>query len=54
MTDKSFDESTDEKEINKNFETETQLIVEPDTLPKKSANRYFFFFFFLVVASCCV
>ena len=40
MKDISSDESTDEEEINKNFETEAQLIVETDTLPKKSADRY--------------
>ena len=40
MNDISSDESTDEEEINKNFETEAQLIVETDTLPKKSADRY--------------
>ena len=36
MNDISSDESTDEEEIDKNFETEAQLIVETDTLPKKS------------------
>ena len=36
----SSDESTDEEEINKNFETEAQLIVETDTLPKNSVDRY--------------
>ena len=40
MNDISSDESTDEEEINKNFETEAQLIVETDTLPKKSVDRY--------------
>ena len=34
MNDISSDESTDKEEINKNFETEVQLIVETDTLPK--------------------
>ena len=32
MNDISSDESTDEEEINKNFETEAQLIIETDTL----------------------
>ena len=36
MKDISSDESTDEEEINKNFTTEAQLIVETVTLPKKS------------------
>ena len=40
MNDISSDESTGEEEINKNFETEAQLIVETDTLPKKSVDRY--------------
>ena len=40
MIDISPDESTDEEEIHKNFETEAQLIVETDILPKKSADRY--------------
>ena len=40
MNDISSDESTDEENINKNFETEAQLIVETDTLPKKSVDRY--------------
>ena len=40
MNDISSDESTDEEEINRNFETEAQLIVETDNLPKKSADRY--------------
>ena len=40
MNDISSDESTDEEEINKNFETEAQFIVETGTLPKKSADRY--------------
>ena len=40
MNDISSDESTDEEEINRNFETEAQLIVETDTLPKKSVDRY--------------
>ena len=40
MNDISSDESTDEEEINKNFETEAQLIVETDTLPKMSVDRY--------------
>ena len=40
MNDISSDESTDEEEINKNFETEAQLILETDTLPKKSVDRY--------------
>ena len=40
MNDISSDESIDEEEINKNFETEAQLIVETDTVPKKSADRY--------------
>ena len=40
MNDISSDQSTDEEEINKNFETEAQLIVETDTLPKKSVDRY--------------
>ena len=40
MNDISADESTDEEEINKNFETEAQLIVETDTLLKKSVDRY--------------
>ena len=40
MNDISSDETTDEEEINKNFETEAQLIVEIDTLPKKSVDRY--------------
>ena len=40
MNDISSDESTDEEEINKNFETEAQLIVETGTLHKKSADRY--------------
>ena len=40
MNDISSDESTDEEEINKSFETEAQLIVETDTLPKKSVDRY--------------
>ena len=42
MNEISSDESTDEEEINKNFETEAQLIllVETDTLPKKPADRY--------------
>ena len=39
MNDISSDESTDEEEINKNFETEAQLIVETETLPKKSVDR---------------
>ena len=39
MNDISSDESTDEEEINKNFETEAQLIVETSTLPKKSVDR---------------
>ena len=39
MNDISSDESTDEKEINKNFGTEAQLIAETDTLPKKSVDR---------------
>ena len=34
MNDISSDKSTDEEEINTNFETEAQLIVETDTLPK--------------------
>ena len=34
MNDISSDESTDEEEIIKNFETEAQLIVETDTLNK--------------------
>ena len=40
MNDISSDESTDEEEINKNFKTEAQLILETDTLPKKSVDRY--------------
>ena len=40
MNNISSDESTDEEEINKNFETEAKLIIETDTLPKKSADRY--------------
>ena len=40
MNDISSDELTDEEDINKNFETEAQLIVETDTLPKKSVDRY--------------
>ena len=40
MNDISSDESTDEEEINKNLETEAQLIVQTDTLPKKSVDRY--------------
>ena len=40
MNDISSDESTHEEEINKNFISEAQLIVETDTLPKKSADRY--------------
>ena len=36
MNDISSDGSTDEEEINKNFKTEAQLIVETDTLPKKN------------------
>ena len=40
MNDFSSDESTDEEEINKNFETEAELIVETDTLPKRSVHRY--------------
>ena len=41
MNDISPDESTDEEEINKNFKTEAQLIVETkvSTLPKKSVDR---------------
>ena len=39
MNDISSNESTDEEEMNKNFETEAQLIVEIDTLPKKSVDR---------------
>ena len=40
MKDISSDESTDEVEINKNFETEAQLMIETDTLPKNSADKY--------------
>ena len=40
MNDLSSDESTDEEEINKNFETEAQLIVETNNSPKKSVDRY--------------
>ena len=40
MNDISSDEWTDEEEINKYFETEAQLIVETDTSPKKSVDRY--------------
>jgi hypothetical protein len=36
----SSDESSDEDEVNRNFEAEAQLIIETDTLPKKSAERY--------------
>ena len=39
MNDISSDESTDKEEINKNFETEAQLIVKTDTLPKKYVDR---------------
>ena len=40
MNDISSDESRNEEEINENFETEAQLIIETDTLPKKSVDRY--------------
>ena len=40
MNDISSDQSTDEEEIDKNIKTEAQLIVETDTLPKKSVDRY--------------
>ncbi|XP_034949255.1 uncharacterized protein [Chelonus insularis] len=36
----SSDESSDEEEVTKNFDAETQLIVQNDTLPKKSADKY--------------
>ncbi|XP_011304315.1 uncharacterized protein [Fopius arisanus] len=36
----SSNESTDEEEVDRNFEAEARLIVETDTLPKKSAERY--------------
>ena len=34
------DESKNEEEIFRNFDAEAQLIVQQDTLPKKSADRY--------------
>lgn len=34
------EESTDEEEVNRNFENEAELIVKTDSLPKKSAERY--------------
>ena len=40
MNDISSDESTDEEEINKNFETEAQLIVETDTYTGQKYNLY--------------
>ena len=42
MNDISSDESTDVEEINKNFETEAQLIVETDTLPGVLSRLYYF------------
>ncbi|XP_074100309.1 uncharacterized protein LOC141528254 isoform X2 [Cotesia typhae] len=34
------DESTDEEEVTRGFDAEAQLIVQTDTLPKKSADKY--------------
>ncbi|XP_057319465.1 uncharacterized protein LOC130663914 [Microplitis mediator] len=36
----SSEESTDEEEILRNFDAEASLIIQSDTLPKKSADRY--------------
>lgn len=36
----STDESTDEEEMLRDFDTEAKLIIQSDTLPKKSADRY--------------
>lgn len=36
----SSEESTDEEEVIRDFEKEAQLVIETDTLPKKSLDRY--------------
>lgn len=36
----SSDESVDEEEVLRDFDEEAKLIINQDTLPKKSANRY--------------
>ncbi|KAH0534669.1 hypothetical protein KQX54_006496 [Cotesia glomerata] len=36
----SSDDSSDDEEILRNFDTEANLIIRTDTLPKKSADKY--------------
>lgn len=36
----STDDSTDEEEVLRDFDAEAKLIIQSDTLPKKSADRY--------------
>lgn len=36
----SSEESSDEEEILRNFDAEAQLIINVETLPKKSVDRY--------------
>lgn len=40
MQEPSSDESTDEEEVTKCFDAEAQFIIQTDTLPKKSADKY--------------
>ena len=40
MEESSSDGSADEDEVLRNFDEEAKLIVQTDTLPKKSSDRY--------------
>lgn len=40
MNNTSSDESVDEEDVFRNFDSEAQLIINTDTLPKKSVDRY--------------
>src|SRR5436190_18544419 len=40
MNNTSSDESVDEEDVIRNFDAEARLIINTDTLPKKSVNRY--------------
>jgi hypothetical protein len=40
MNNTSSDESVDEEDVIRNFDAEAQLIINTDTLPKKSVDRY--------------
>ena len=40
MEDSSFEGSPDEEEVFRNFDLEAKLIIQNETLPKKSSDRY--------------